>query len=57
MISSPCRNCSKKNMPKDICSKDCKKIQDIQEFQVSSKEEVNSYILDYNDGNRPGAGL
>lgn len=37
-------------MPKDVCSKNCKKIHDIQDFQVSTNEEVNSYITVYNEG-------
>jgi len=33
MISSPCRTCSKRNMPKDRCMRGCRKITAIQELQ------------------------
>lgn len=33
MISSPCRTCSKRHMPKDLCIQDCKKIIAIQKLQ------------------------
>jgi hypothetical protein len=33
MISSPCRNCDKRHMPKDVCMKDCEKIAAIQQAQ------------------------
>ncbi len=47
MINSPCRNCSKVNMPKEVCIKSCKKIQDIQQFHVKNDEDVFSYRIDY----------
>lgn len=33
MISSPCKNCEKRHMPKDICMKGCEKIAAIQQSQ------------------------
>lgn len=33
MMSSPCRNCDKRHLPKDKCMKDCKKIAAFQQSQ------------------------
>ncbi|BBO83200.1 hypothetical protein DSCO28_37660 [Desulfosarcina ovata subsp. sediminis] len=33
MISSPCRNCEKRHMSKDLCMKGCKKIAAVQQSQ------------------------
>lgn len=33
MIASPCRDCEKRHMPKDMCMKDCEKIASIQQVQ------------------------
>ena len=33
MISSPCRNCDKRHMPKEMCMHDCEKIAAIQQLQ------------------------
>ena len=38
MISSPCKDCQKKNLPKDECLKDCLLIQGIQGMQLARKE-------------------
>ena len=51
MIISPCRNCSKKNLPKDLCSEKCEMLHTIQEFDISIKEDVVAYSLDYADEN------
>ena len=33
MISSPCRNCDKRHMPKDMCMRGCENIAMIQRLQ------------------------
>jgi len=33
MISSPCKNCGKRHLPKDMCMRDCEKIKTIQRLQ------------------------
>ena len=39
MISSPCKNCSRKNLPKDDCAKDCELLQAIQHIQISAEQD------------------
>jgi hypothetical protein len=36
MIASPCRNCSKENLPKSLCAKDCELLDAIQNFQKTA---------------------
>ena len=52
MISSPCKNCSRKNLPKDNCIKDCKLLQAIQDIQISAKISFDSSGIDYTEENR-----
>ena len=33
MVASPCRNCDKRHMPKDMCRRGCEKIAAIQQSQ------------------------
>ncbi len=47
MIVSPCKGCSKAMMPKDVCVKTCKKLRDVQEFQVTNQEDVFTHRVDY----------
>lgn len=54
MICSPCMKCSKKKMPKDVCMKNCKRIREVQDFQVSVKEDIFSYAIDYTEENSIG---
>ena len=35
MISSPCRNCDKRHMPKDMCMHECEKIAMVQQLQFT----------------------
>ena len=37
MISSPCKTCPKRNMPKEACARDCQLLQAIQDRQVVSE--------------------
>ena len=51
MITSPCKTCKNLRLPKDICSKDCEKIKNIQSFQVSMTN--GPYMaVDCTDGSR-----
>ena len=52
MISSPCKNCSRKNLPKDNCIKNCKLLQAIQDIQISAKKSFDSSGIDYTEENR-----
>ncbi len=54
MICSPCINCPKKKMPKDVCMKKCKKIQEVQDIHIARKEEFFSYAIDYLEENSLG---
>lgn len=46
MISSPCRTCFNKKVPKDRCMVNCEKLKNIQNFQLSIHEDVLSYAMD-----------
>jgi hypothetical protein len=48
MISSPCKNCARKNLPKEICIKDCKLLNAIQGSALSDNFQVGSTI-DYTE--------
>jgi len=55
MILSPCRNCPKRNQPKDKCAKNCALIQKLQDIQVSFKQKVETDIspaIDYAEEGR-----
>lgn len=49
MISSPCKECRKKNSPKDQCLKTCRKIRDIQAMQLSINERDVCTTIDFSD--------
>lgn len=42
MISSPCKNCSRRNMPKETCARDCQVLQAVQDIQAASGK--NSFL-------------
>jgi hypothetical protein len=48
MTSSPCRHCSKKNLPKEDCIDQCEKIQMIQSFIVAQGSMLRTRS-DYSD--------
>ncbi len=52
MISSPCKDCPKKNFPKDECLKDCQMLQDIQSMQLSRKERNVYTAVDFSEESR-----
>lgn len=47
MIASPCKNCSKRNEPKENCIKDCALLQAVQDIQYTSKEDFGISGVDY----------
>lgn len=38
MITSPCKSCENLYMPKDVCSRNCEQIKNIQLFQLTRAE-------------------
>lgn len=52
MISSPCKNCHRKNLPKDDCSKKCELLQAIQDIQVSARKSSSLSGIDYTEESR-----
>lgn len=52
MISSPCVKCFKKNQSKEICAKDCKILQAVQDHLVSIEELSILPAIDYADEGR-----
>jgi hypothetical protein len=49
MISSPCKNCPKKDLPKKDCTKDCQLLKEIQNFQAAAEQGCVSSRLDYTE--------
>lgn len=37
MISSPCRYCRNRHMPKDLCMQDCEEIKAFQQVQIATR--------------------
>jgi hypothetical protein len=52
MISSPCKNCYKKDYPKDECLKDCRMLQELQDIQIAKAESTAYTAIDYSEDNR-----
>jgi len=52
MISSPCKNCSRKNLPKEDCINDCQILQTLQDIQKSAEKSSVSSGIDYTEENR-----
>lgn len=52
MISSPCKNCHRKNLPKDECSKNCELLHAIQDIQVITKKSDRLSGIDYSEESR-----
>ncbi|MCP4749049.1 MAG: hypothetical protein GY874_23385 [Desulfobacteraceae bacterium] len=44
MISSPCKTCEKRNLPKDQCIEKCKKIKEIQVLQSMMPKTAYSAV-------------
>jgi hypothetical protein len=52
MIASPCKNCPKRNEPKEKCIKDCELLQAVQNIQCASKEGIGVSGIDYAEVDR-----
>jgi hypothetical protein len=52
MISSPCKDCNKKNFPKDDCLKTCELIQNIQGMQLARRESNVYTAVDFTEESR-----
>lgn len=52
MISSPCKNCKNKHLPKDECLKTCQLIQNIQGMQLSRRESNVYTAVDFTEDSR-----
>ena len=46
MISSPCKTCDRNNQSKEDCYKECKLLQEIQDIQLSVKEDLKASGID-----------
>jgi hypothetical protein len=49
MISSPCKNCPRKNLPKEDCAKNCKLLKAIQDIHVSTEKWNVGSGIDYTE--------
>ena len=49
MISSPCKDCPKKNLPKDKCIKGCKLLKKMQEMDSSIDKWNKGCGIDYTE--------
>jgi hypothetical protein len=49
MISSPCKNCTRKNLPKDACAKNCKLLKAVQDVEVTSQKWNDGSGIDYSE--------
>jgi len=49
MISSPCKNCPRKDLPKEDCAKNCKLLKAIQEVHASTEKWNVGSGIDYTE--------
>jgi hypothetical protein len=49
MISSPCKTCPKRDLPKKECAKDCPLLNAIQDLQLAAEEGCVSSRRDYSE--------
>jgi hypothetical protein len=49
MISSPCKNCPKRDLPKKECAKDCQLLNAVQDLQMAAEEGCVSSRVDYTE--------
>ena len=52
MISSPCKNCPKRDLPKKDCAKDCPLLNAVQNLQMVAEESCVSSRQDYTESIR-----
>ena len=49
MISSPCKNCPRKDLPKEDCAKNCKLLKAIQDINISTEKWNVGSGIDYTE--------
>jgi len=49
MIASPCRNCSRENLPKEKCIRNCQILKTIQEMNSSDENLNEGCGIDYTE--------
>jgi hypothetical protein len=49
MISSPCKNCPKRDLPKENCAKTCNLLKAIQEIHISIEKWDGGSGIDYTE--------
>ena len=49
MIASPCKNCSRKNLPKEKCIRTCQILKTIQEMNSSDEQLNDGCGIDYTE--------
>jgi hypothetical protein len=49
MISSPCKNCPRKDLPKENCAKNCKLLKAIQDIHISTENWNVGSGIDYSE--------
>ena len=49
MISSPCKNCTRKDLPKDTCAKNCELLKALQDIEISAERWSSGRGIDYTE--------
>jgi hypothetical protein len=49
MISSPCKNCPRRDLPKEDCAKNCNLLKAIQDINVSTERWTVGSGIDYTE--------
>ena len=49
MISSPCKNCPRENLPKEKCIKSCKMLQAMQNMESFTEKSNDGCGIDYTE--------
>ena len=49
MISSPCKNCSKRNLPKEKCFKECQLLQSVQDMELTAEKINDGSGIDFTE--------
>jgi hypothetical protein len=49
MICSPCKDCSRINLPKEKCVNDCQVLKAVQEMDSCSEKLFEGYGIDYTE--------
>jgi hypothetical protein len=49
MISSPCKNCSRRNLPKEKCFKECQLLQSVQDMELTAEKLNDGSGIDFTE--------